>query len=181
MNDNSIYFLTACAPAAAEAGPHDDCGQIEPSRQDIEEILSFGAEAFPFEEWARKYTVEPYKMTLFRQKEAESAIAYIEYLVYTCGYGQEELDEYFSDAGFAIAFGGYESHTMAAFCEQGNLALYKFDLMNEGVEYTSHYWVEQTDDTHVLAVMLVFPKAGSAQLDEYCRKLFPKLTSCHQP
>jgi len=172
-----MLLLSSCTPPA-ETGPRDDCGQIEPSQEDIDKILSFGAEAFPFEEWVRRYTVEPYKMSLFRQNEDGRAFAYIEYLVYTCGYGQTELDEYFSDEGFNIVFEAYESHSLTDFCEKGSLALYEFDLVDNGSEYISHYWVEQTDDTHVLAVMLVFPKAGSAQLDEYSRKLFPKLNSC---
>ena len=172
----TILILTSCAPVATS--PRDDCGLIEPTQQDINKILSFGGYAFSSDNWVRSYSVEPYKMTLVRRNHAEGAIAHTEYLIYTCGYGQAELDEYFSDAGFEIAFEGYESHSMSDFCEKEDLAFFKFDLVKEGVEYTSHYWVEQIDDTHILAMMLVFPKTGAAQLDEYSKKLFPKLTSC---
>lgn len=171
------FFLAACAPAAS-TGSSDECGPIEPTGQDINKILSFGGEAFASENWVRSYSVEPYKMTLLRQNAANRAIAHIEYLIYTCGYGQAEMDEYFNDAGFDIAFEAYESHAMSTFCEEDGLAFYKFDLVDEGMEYTSHYWVEQTDDTHVLAVMLVFPKTSTALLDEYSQKLFSELNSC---
>lgn len=170
-------ILTACSPAPP-GGPSDECGLIEPTQKDIDKVLSFGGDTFTSDKWIRSYTVEPYKMSLFRQNDGEGAIAYIEYLIYTCGYGQAELDEYFSEEGFDIAFNAYEVHTLTAFCEQGSLALYKFDLTDEGTQYTSHYWVEQTDDSRVLAVMLVFPAAGAAQLDRYSQKLFPALSSC---
>ena len=174
----TTLFLAACAPAPA-SGPRDECGLIEPTDQDIDKILSFGKDAFTSTNWVRSYTVEPYKITLTRQNDLDSAVAYTEYLIYTCGYGQAELDQYFNDAGFSIVFEGYESYSMSAFCEEPNhLAFYKFDLVEEGVDYTAHYWVEQTDDTHVLVMMLVFPKTSAAQLDEYSKKLFPKLTTC---
>ena len=174
----TTIFLAACAPAAA-TGPRDDCGLIEPTDQDVSKILSFGADEFAPEKWVRSYTVEPYKITLTRKNDADLAVAYTEYLIYTCGYGQKELDDYFSEAGFNIVFEGYESHAQAAFCEIPNeLALYRFDLVDEGIEYTAHYWVEQTDDTHVLVEMLVFPRTSAGQLELYGKKLFPKLTTC---
>jgi hypothetical protein len=172
-----LLFLTACAPAAP-AGPSDECGMIEPTQREINKILSFGGNAFPPEQWSRTWTVEPYKMSLFRQNETQQAIAYIEYLIYTCGYGQAELDEYFGNEGLDIVFDAYESHSMVNFCEEEKLALFQFDLMDQGAKFSSNYWVEQTDDNHVLAVLLVFPESGAAQLDEYSKKLFPELNSC---
>ncbi len=174
----TTVFLAACAPAAA-SGPRDDCGLIEPTDQDVSKILSFGEDLFASEKWIRSYTVEPYKITLTRKNETDLAVAYTEYLIYTCGYGQQELDDYFSEEGFNIVFEGYESHVRSAFCEVPNdIALYKFDLVDEGIEYTANYWVEQTDDNHLLVEMLVFPRTSAGQLDEYSKKLFPKLTTC---
>jgi hypothetical protein len=160
-------------------GPIDDCGLIEPSRKDVDKILSIGKELFNTDKWTKSYTVEPYKITITRHNDAEAGVAYTEYLIYTCGYGQQELNDYFNNEGFKNVFNGYESYNQAAFCEIPNdLALYKFDLVDEGKEYTAHYWVEQTDDTHVLVMMLVFPRESTAQFDEYSKKLFPELTSC---
>jgi hypothetical protein len=174
-------FLAACAPdviPAQDEGPRDECGLIEPTQEDIDRTLSFGADLFKSEDWVRSYTVEPYKITLTRHNDADFAVAYTEYLVYTCGYGQPELDEYFSDEGFNIVFQGYESYSQAGFCEAPDLALYEFDLVDEGAEYISRYWVEQTDDTHVFVMLLVFPKGSAAQLEEYSTRLFPKLATC---
>ncbi len=174
-------FLAACAPAspAAQAdGPRDDCGLIEPTDEDVQYILSLGKDNFTSADWVKSYTVEPYKVTVSRSNEVEAAIAYTEYLIYTCGYGQSEMDSYFNDEGFNIIFEGYESHSMAQFCEKKELALYKFDLVNEGEEYIANYWVKQATDTRVLVMMLVFPKSSAAQLEEYSKNIFPELTAC---
>lgn len=177
-------FLAACAPstqtAAQGEGQRDDCGFVEPTGADVEKTLSFKKEVFKPEEWLKSYTVEPYKISISRQNDAESAVAYIEYLIYNCGYGQTELANYFNNEGFNTVFEGYEAHNMSAFCEDNSLALYKFDLVDKGSEYTANYWVKQDDDTHILVVMLVFPRASSAKLDEYSRNIFPELTSCPQ-
>jgi len=172
----NVILLASCAPAAP-SGPRDQCGFIEPTQQDVNKVLSFGGDTFSSTNWVKSYTVEPYKVTLTRHNDADSAVAYIEYLIYTCGYTQADMDAYFSEEGFAIVFDEYESYTETAFCEIESLALYQFDAVDEGANYDVNYWVEQTDDNHMLVMMLVFPK-GSPQLVEYSAKLFPKLTGC---
>ncbi len=175
----ATVFLTACAPAAV-SGPRDQCGLIEPTQEEVNKVLSFGKSAFASDDWVKSYSVEPYKVTITRHNDVESAVAYTEYLIYNCGYGQPELDEYFNDAGFAIVFEGYESYNQAGFCEEPNLALYKFDLVEQGSAYTARYWVEQSDDNHVLVMMLVFPRESTAQMEQYSRIIFPKLTDCQE-
>lgn len=172
-----MVLISACTPAA-QTGPRDQCGFIEPTQDDVNKILSFGQDAFSSTNWIKSYTVEPYKITLSRHNDVEQAVAYTEYLIYTCGYGQTEMDQYFNDEGFNIVFEGYESHAMAAFCEVTNLALYRFDLVDEGIEYTANYWVEQTDDYHVLVMMIVFPRSSTGLIDNYSTQLFPQLKIC---
>jgi hypothetical protein len=174
-------LLAACAPQvvpAVDRGPRDDCGYIEPSQEDLNKVLAFGADLFKSDDWVKSYSVEPYKVTVTHHNDAAFAVAYTEYLIYTCGYGQTEMDEYFNDEGFAIVFDGYESYNLAKFCEVESLALYKFNAIDEGAEYDVNYWVEQSDDNHVLVMMLVFPKGNTAVLDEYSKRLFPNLTTC---
>ncbi len=177
-------FLAACAPAATQSptpqgeGPRDNCGFIEPSNAEVQKILSVGKSLFTSPDWVKSYTVEPYKITVSRNNDKESAVAYTEYLIYTCGYTQEDMNKYFNDAGFNTIFSGYESHNMANFCENKGLALYKFDLVDKGTDYIANYWVKQQDDTHILVMMLVFPRESSTKLDEYSAQIFPELTHC---
>lgn len=178
----SLVFsaLSGCAPQVDTAyeGPTDECGPIEPAEEDIRFALSIGQDLFSKPEWVKSYTVEPYKVSLTRRNDTEAGIAYAEYLMYNCGYGQAELDEYFSEASFAIVFGNYESHAQTNFCEEGNLALYEYDLVDEEYPYAARYWVKQQSDTRLLIVMLVFPRENPSLMDAYATRLFPDLSSC---
>lgn len=175
------FALAGCdlpLTATPSAGPSDDCGLIEPTDADVQKILSFGKEAFTSNDWHKTYTVEPYKITLARSNDVEQAIAYSEYLIFTCGYGQTEMDNYFNDEGFNVIFADYESHTLSNFCEQKSLALYEYDLVDTSLPFKARYWVKQDTDTRVLVYMLVFPQASSTPLNEYSQKIFPDLPVC---
>lgn len=176
----AVMGLSGCLPKVeqANAGPTDECGPIEPSEEDVRFLLTIGRELFSQPEWVKSYTVEPYKVSVTRRNDAESAIMYGEYLMYNCGYGQADLDEYFSDAGFAIVFANYDSYTQTNFCEEGDLALYEYDLVFEGAPYLARYWVKQQSDTRLLVLMLVFPSNSRAALNSYATQLFAGLSSC---
>jgi len=174
-------ILTACASSSTTEQtnvPTDNCGPIEPTDEDVKYVLSLGKDIFTSADWVKSYTVEPYKITFSRNNDKEGTVAYIEYLIYTCGYSQADLNNYFNDEGFSTIFQDYESHTNSDFCEIKDLALYKFDLVNEGEQYVANYWVKQSDDMHVLVLMLVLPNTDLAKLNEYSKKLFPELISC---
>lgn len=174
-------ILTACASSSTSEQanlPKDECGPIEPTDEDVKYVLSLGRDIFTSADWVKSYTVEPYKITLHRKNDKEGFVAYTEYLIYTCGYEQTDLNNYFNDEGFNVIFQDYESHTNSGFCEITDLALYRFDLVNEGEQYIANYWVKQSDDKHVLVMMLILPSTELAKLNEYSKKLFPELISC---
>lgn len=178
------FASAGCAPASTAAtavpatGPTDKCGPIEPTDADVQKMLTFGKAAFSSNDWQKTYTVAPYKITLTRSNDVIQVIAYSEYLIFTCGYGQTELGNYFNDAGFNVIFTDYESHTLSKFCEQKRLALYEYDLVDKGQPYVARYWAMQDTDTRILVYMLVFPQASAATLDEYSQMLFPDLPVC---
>jgi hypothetical protein len=176
----AFFALWGCAPQVNRAyqGPTDECGPIEPAEEDIRFALSIGQDLFSKPEWVKSYTVEPYQVRLTRLNDTESAVAYIEYLMYNCGYGQADLDERFSEASFAIVFQDYESHVQTNFCEDGDLALYEYDLVNEEYPYAARYWAKQQSDTRILIVMLVFPRENPSLMNTYATRLFPDLSSC---
>ncbi|MFZ5880241.1 MAG: hypothetical protein ACOY0R_12790 [Chloroflexota bacterium] len=174
-------LLSGCGstPAADQAeGPRDDCGPIEPSEADVDKALAFGREAFDSTQWVKSYTVDPYKVTLTRRNDTVQAIAYTEYLIFTCGYTQEDMNNYFNDEGFSIIFADYESYALDNFCEAGGLSLYEYSLVEEGTPFMAHYWVKQDTDTRILVYMLVFPQSNPGMMDEYSQKIFPSLSSC---
>lgn len=173
--------LSACdmpSKTAQPTGPSDQCGPYEPTDADVQKVLQFGANAFTSNDWVKNYTVDPYKMTLTRRNDVLQSIAYSEYLIFTCGYTQDDLNKYFNDEGFNIVFTDYESHTMTRFCEQSGLTLYEYDLVDEGNNFKARYWVKQDDEKHILVYMLVFPQGNPGALDDYSQQLFPTLTTC---
>jgi hypothetical protein len=151
---------------------------IEPGPADVAYALSFGGPAFSSADWIKRYTVEPYRITLTRNNDVLGGIAYLEYLLYTCGYGQSDLDEYFNDQNFAIVFGDYDSYAAAGFCESEGLALYEFEVVENGVPFQARYWVRQVSDTRLLVLMLVFPTETPEVLEQYSRSVFPQFTAC---
>jgi len=175
-----LVMLAACSgsPSAEDAGPVDDCGPYEPTEQDVEKTLEFGAKIFAPGEWIRSYTVEPYKISLTRRNDPQKSLEYVEYLIFTCGYGQSELDSYFGDEGFKVIFSDYESYAATNFCEITSLTLYEYDLVDEGNPLLARYWVKQDSDTRILVNMLVVPETARASLDDYSRQLFPELPAC---
>ncbi len=173
--------LAACssAPKADQAQvPQDSCGPIEPTDADIKKVLSFGEGVFNSADWVKSYTVAPYKVTLTRHNDAVQAIVYSEYLIFTCGYSQTDLGNYFNDEGFNIIFSDYESHTLAKFCEQSGTSLYEYDLVDSDNNYKARYWVKQEDEKHIFVYMLVFPQSNPDMLNTFSKQLFPLLTAC---
>jgi hypothetical protein len=173
-----LFELSPSSNQSQSNGPVDKCGPYEPTDNDVKDILSLGKDIFTSPDWVKSYTVEPYKITLSRNNDKESIVAYTEYLIYACGYSQADLNNYFNDEGFNTIFQNYESHHNSDFCEIKDITLYIFDLVNEGALYIANYWVKQSDDKHILVMMLVFPNTNPAKLNEYSKKLFPELTSC---
>ncbi|MBI5297771.1 MAG: hypothetical protein HY869_20020 [Chloroflexi bacterium] len=174
-------LLSGCgsAPSAGAAeGPRDECGLYEPSAADVEKTLTFGLDAFNANDWVKSYSVEPYKITLTRRNDTAQAIAYSEYLIFTCGYTQEDMNNYFNDEGFSIIFADYESYALGNFCEKSGVSLYEYDLVDEGTPFKARYWVKQDTDTRILVYMLVFPEATPGVLDEFSKKIFPSLAAC---
>jgi len=175
-----IILPAACSSTEPqqEEGPTDSCGLVEPTDAEVQHALSYGKAAFTPKDWIKRYAVEPYKVSVTRKNDAEGAVAYTEYLIFNCGYGQAEMNDYFNDEGFDIIFNDYESHTLAGFCKEKSLALYEFDLVEEGSPYIARYWVYQEDDHHILVMMLVFPQTSLAKLDQFSQKIFPELSIC---
>ncbi|MBI3173757.1 MAG: hypothetical protein HYZ25_08560 [Chloroflexi bacterium] len=173
--------LAACSPTPTvdqAQVPHDSCGPIEPTDAEVKKVLTFGEGLFNSADWVKSYTVDPYKVTLTRRNDAVQAIAYSEYLIFTCGYSQTDLGNYFNDEGFNIIFSDYESHTLAKFCEQSGTSLYEYDLVDSNINYKARYWVKQEDEKHIFVYMLVFPQSDPGSLDTFSKQLFPLLTTC---
>jgi hypothetical protein len=118
-------------------------------------------------------------VTVIRQNNTDSVLALAENLIFTCGYGQNELNNLFGGDNLNSLFSDYNTLVVSNFCERPNdIALYELDLTLDGVDYVSRFWVKQDSDTRLLTMRLVFLKVDSAKLDEYSKKVFPEYSSC---
>lgn len=161
------------------SGPVDECGPYEPTDEDVKRTLTLGAGLFDSPDWEKQYSVEPYKVTVIRQNNVDAVLALAENLIFTCGYGQNELNDLFSGENLNLIFSDYTTLVISNFCEKpDDIALYELDLTLDGVDYVSRFWVKQDSDTRLLTMRLVFPKSNSTTLDEYSRKVFPEFSSC---
>jgi hypothetical protein len=160
-------------------GPVDECGPYEPTDEDVKRTLTLGNGIFDSPDWEKRYSVEPYKVTVIRQNDVDTILALAENLIFTCGYGQNELNNLFGGDNLNSLFSDYNTLVVSNFCEKPNdIALYELDLTLDGVDYISRLWVKQESDTRLLTMRLVFLKADSAKLDEYSKKVFPEYSSC---
>ena len=106
------------------------------------------------------------------------AVAYLECLHYDCGVTQEQIDSYYSPAGFDVIFSNYTSYEKTAQCTRDGLRLFEFDAVSNDSDYHVLYWVEQVTPTRVAGLMLAFPATEPAQQAEYAGQLFPDLPTC---
>lgn len=175
-------FLPLVATPTPTAFPDDCKANTEPTGQDIEYSLGFAGDIFQKPEWERSYTVGNMRTSVSWLSKDQAAVAYLEYVIFSCGYTQAELDAYYSEETFSdVLFAQYANLHLEAMCgnKEGDLSLrqYTADLEDEG--YNLFYWIKEDTGTRVLAFLLSFPQT-SAELDKYAREVFPELSSCPQ-
>ncbi len=167
--------------AATQAPPVDMSGCIspEPTQDDIDRALTYTDEIFSGTEWVRSYTVESSRVSVTFAADSLNAVGFVEALIFPCGYGDPELDTFFSNENWQIIFANYESYEAISECKSGDsLRLYQFDAVEAGSDYEIKYWALNDTDTRVMGLMIVFPVESESLTDEYSSALFPDLTSC---
>ncbi|MEW6400870.1 MAG: hypothetical protein AB1649_03665 [Chloroflexota bacterium] len=157
--------------------PVDECGPYQPTDKDVDRTLSLGNKLFDSPDWEESYTVEPYRVMAIHKSVTNDILAQAETLIFTCGYGQEELDNLFGD--LTPMFPDYEALNVTSFCERPNdIALYELDLALGGAGYIARLWVDQGSDTRLMTMRLVLLKEEAERLDEFSREIFPEYPSC---
>ncbi len=159
--------------------PTPACIAFEPTQEDIDRALSFTGKLFETQDWERTYTVGTDKVTVTWYSERLTAIAYLEALIFPCGYEELDLDYYFSVDNWVIIFGNYQSYEYVDECRlDSGVRLYQFITVDQGFEYDVHYWVANDTDTRVISMMLVMPIESQDLIEEFSYSLFPQLPDC---
>jgi hypothetical protein len=194
-----LFLISACGAKATEPAPKiipteapviatdtdivptvtPVCASSQPAQDDIDRVLSFTGDLFSSPEWVRTDAVVDGRASALWSNDPLSAVAYVEALIFPCGYEEPDLDNYYSDATWKVIFSNYDSYEPAAVCKIDNgIRLYEFKVVTDGSDYNIKYWAQNDTDHRVLGTMIVFPAGSQSQMDEYAADLFPNFTSC---
>jgi hypothetical protein len=109
------------------------------------------------------------------------ALVFLEYLVFSCGYTQADVDDYFRKQNFEdVIFLDYENLRRITTCTdiESDLTLHEFKAEVHETDYAIRFWIKLDSKTRVLDMMLVFPRGLEMELDKYTKESFPELSSC---
>jgi hypothetical protein len=174
--------LSPTATPTPSPTPSDCSTQTEPTEQDVNYALTFSGNIFETDDWQRSHTVASMRTSVTWLNDSVGALAYLEYLIYSCGYDQDDIEKYYSEQNFqeVIFSGNYQNMQRIAQCTDvtGELTLHEFRGVWQDEEYLFRMWVKLDNRTRVLSLLLVFPENSSDLLDKYSIKNFPTLDSC---
>lgn len=181
-----LTFLACQAfPPVAAPTPTIDpaicASQTEPTQEDIDYSLDFGDSIFSQSGWDRTYTVESQRVSASWTSNDKYSVAYLAYLIFSCGATTSELDIYFNHDYWHVLFQNYEGYEPMDSC--GNLSstmLWEFSAISGGNDYQVRYWAKQVSSTRVLTMFFVYPPTSVSTMNTYASKMFPELMSCSQ-
>jgi flagellar basal body-associated protein FliL len=177
-----LLALSACsATNLSSQKPKPNCNKTaDPTDQDVKKALDYTGKIFQTGDWKRIYTVGNQRVAITWNHNTLDALAYLEYLVWDCGYTQPDLDNYFSQSNFKNGFfKAYDNPVEVKHCSGDNgLTLYEYSASYQSEDYSIIYWSKLESPTRILTLMLSFPTKDKAVQDQLATQLFPKLAAC---
>lgn len=156
------------------------CISPEPTQADIDRALDYTGALFKNDEWERSYTVMESRVGVTWMNNSIGAVAYLEALIFSCGYEEPDIDAYFSPETWDIIFQYYDDYEIVSECRTNNgLRLYEVDATNNGFEYDIRYWARNDTEYRVITMMMTFPVGTEDLLEDYATRLFPPLPDCN--
>jgi hypothetical protein len=167
--------VTKTAPVTVTAV----CNSPEPTQEDVDAALSYTDEVFDLTEWEQTYVVGEERVSLTLQNIPQSAVVFLEAIIFPCGYEEPDLNRYLSADHWDALFANYESYEMIDECRSDvGLRLYEFEAVSQGIDYNISYWEENDTAERIITTMITFPFGSEATMDEYSIQLFPELPNC---
>jgi hypothetical protein len=153
------------------------CISPEPTQDDIDRALGFTGPLF--DDWERSYTVSEDRVSVSWFSNSLGAVAFMEVLIFPCGYEEPDLNNYFNDENWANVFANYQSYTPINECRSDiGLRLYEFSAVSVDVPYMVRYWVMNDTNNRVISFMLLMAGESFAGIDSIGYSLFPQLSNC---
>ena len=160
-------------------GLGQDCKTRGPSWLDVFWVQNYSQSFFEGGGWKKSFTSAPDRVTMSWLSDKPSAVAYLEYTVYECGFSSSYLQDEFNDNNFkTVLFNSYQNVTRIAECSQNDLHLYEYKAQFSGSDYRMDFWTQPEGPTRWLSFSLSFPAANQDVLDTYARQIHPELSSC---
>ena len=175
----TVLITSSCAMLNPLA-PTPVCISAQPTQADIDRALLFTSETFNTPDWERSYTVSENRVSVSWLNNSQGALAYLEALIFPCGYEEPDIDKYFNDENWKIIFQSYESYTSTSpMCRTDNgLRLYEFKAVSQGFDYDIRYWAKNDTVNRVITFMFVVPVGSESMMNDIASRLFPRLSTC---
>ena len=190
-----IIGLSACgssptpAPASPTPPPPTEevilptvtpaCISPEPQQEDIDRAIGLTGQLFEQDDWEQSYTVSEDRVSVSWFSNSLASVAFLEVLVFPCGYEEPDLNDYFTDENWENVFANYEDYELVTECRSDiGLRLYEFDVVSDGAPYLVNYWVSNDTSTRIITFMMIVPDDSFDLLDEYGYSIFPQLSNC---
>lgn len=155
------------------------CISPEPTEEDVDAVLSYTDDVFDPNEWEQSYAVGEEKVSVTLQNIPQSAVVFLEAIIFSCGYEEPDLNHYLSDDHWEALFANYDDFEMIGECKSDiGLRLYEFEASSQGVDYNISYWEENDTDERIITTMIAFPFGSEATMAAYATQLFPELPNC---
>lgn len=161
---------------AARAQDNNTCIPFMP--EDVLKALTFAEDVFEREMWNQSFRGDTSRVSVEWQRQASGAVGYLDYLIFSCGYSDEEFEAYFGDDYWDITLSTYETWQRGEQCEQDDITLHEFKLTSDGQPYRMRYWIQTLSDTRILTFQIAFPSSEADLLNTYAERLFPDFPSC---
>lgn len=159
--------------------PNASCIDTAPTQDDVERALNYTGKFFENENWLRSYTVAADRVSVFWEAPSLSAIAFLEVLIFPCGYEELDLDNFFSIDSWQIVFDAYDTYEFLGECRNdAGQRLYEFTLAVDGYVYDANYWSVNDTANRIVMMEIIFPIESEIVFDEYSYSLFPQLPNC---
>lgn len=146
---------------------------------DLEAVVETDESVFDDADWSfvLNYDETASKIKASWTNNPSGAVAYSEVLFYNCGYEDKQIEDYHD---FDVIWENYDSWEETDSCEQDDLELHEFAMVDDNRDYLVRYWIQRASKTRVINIHVVFLKKDSRQLDEYSEALFPDFASCER-
>ena len=173
------FFIGACgAQSPDKADLSVSCTSLQPTQGDVQYALDFGKELFTDVNWQRSYTVQELQATVSWTHRSMSALADVTVYMFCDDNGTDDITGFYNEQSLQVMFQGYDQSRLAASCAKDKLLLYQLEALKDGQTYNIRLWAEPLNKSRMLSVVVTFPAAENALLQQYGQEFFPELPEC---